>query len=399
MAQSGHEVQSFKTLVTRADSAFKQKKYTLCGTTYEQAFAVGKPDFFNYFRAAKCFAMAEDADKSFAYLGKAVDLNWQYTCKLLQKDEKLDGLKSTDQWGQLLDRCKQLASSFNEALRQELLLMRNEYQVLSKAIPPKNHESFDAKSAALKAYNRKSTLRIKEIINQYGWPGNSLVGEVGAHAAWLLVQHADMDPVFQEKCLDLLEKAYRNGEASGQNYAFLYDRVMVNKGEKQLFGTQIYLNPKTNEYQFRPIEDEANLNKRRAEVGLQWSAEEYAGVLGFNYKPNLEKYQNQKEIYKAHIHKALKAVDKKNYEEAIIQYKNALELHGCIETQHLIDGATALAHSNEDLSGTFFLYLKMAVVKGWTDVASLKKSKHFKRYRSDSRWEMLEELAAAVRKD
>ena len=35
------------------------------------------------------------------------------------------------------------------------------------------------------------------VVDHHGWPGASLVGEDGAQAAWLLVQHADQDPGFQ----------------------------------------------------------------------------------------------------------------------------------------------------------------------------------------------------------
>jgi hypothetical protein len=41
-----------------------------------------------------------------------------------------------------------------------------------------------------------------------------LVGEDGAHAAWLLAQHADRDPAFQRRCLDLLTQAVAGREAS-----------------------------------------------------------------------------------------------------------------------------------------------------------------------------------------
>jgi hypothetical protein len=40
-----------------------------------------------------------------------------------------------------------------------------------------------------------------------GWPGSTLVGTDGAHAAWLIVQHADADPALQEKCLKLMTAA------------------------------------------------------------------------------------------------------------------------------------------------------------------------------------------------
>ena len=55
---------------------------------------------------------------------------------------------------------------------------------------------------------------LKRVVTEVGWPGRSAVGEDGAHAAWLLVQHADRDPAFQRKCLELVTQATACGEAS-----------------------------------------------------------------------------------------------------------------------------------------------------------------------------------------
>ena len=55
---------------------------------------------------------------------------------------------------------------------------------------------------------------LKEVVAEVGWPGQSMVGEDGAHAAWLLAQHADQDPAFQLRCLELLTQAVASGEAA-----------------------------------------------------------------------------------------------------------------------------------------------------------------------------------------
>ena len=53
----------------------------------------------------------------------------------------------------------------------------------------------------------------KNIIARYGWPGERLVGLMGAPAAWLLVQHADHDRKFQKDCHALLKVAVENNDA------------------------------------------------------------------------------------------------------------------------------------------------------------------------------------------
>src|SRR5437764_14843059 len=79
---------------------------------------------------------------------------------------------------------------------------------------------------------------LREVVTRFGWPGRTLVGDDGAHAAWLLAQHADRDRPFQKRCLGLLQKAVKSGEASGRDLAYLTDRVLVAEGKKQLYGTQ-----------------------------------------------------------------------------------------------------------------------------------------------------------------
>jgi len=88
------------------------------------------------------------------------------------------------------------------------------------------------------AVDAGNTARMKEIVDAFGWPTRSLVGEDGAAAAWLLVQHADQDVEFQERCLPLLERAADRGEIARSGVAYLTDRVLRARGRPQVYGTQ-----------------------------------------------------------------------------------------------------------------------------------------------------------------
>jgi hypothetical protein len=92
----------------------------------------------------------------------------------------------------------------------------------------------------------------------------------GASAAWLLVQHADADPAFQRQCLDLMAKLPKE-EVSQPNVAYLTDRVLLAEGKAQMYGTQFVV--EEGQLKPRPIEDEANVDKRRAKMGLPPLAE------------------------------------------------------------------------------------------------------------------------------
>ncbi len=112
----------------------------------------------------------------------------------------------------------------------------------------------------------KHTERLKEIIAEIGWPTISKVGEAGANNAWRLVQHADHDTDFQEQCL-LLMKESSATEVEQKDVAYLEDRVRVSQGKEQLYGTQVTVVDGVRAP--LPIEDEPNVDIRRAEVGME----------------------------------------------------------------------------------------------------------------------------------
>jgi hypothetical protein len=116
------------------------------------------------------------------------------------------------------------------------------------------------------------------ILAQHGWPGRRLVGDEGSHGAWLLLQHADRDSALQNTALHLLESAVRSGDASPRDLAYLTDRVRVAEGRPQIYGTQL-------EYDGRgcaspkPSEEPAQLDARRASVGLEPVAQYVQSVM------------------------------------------------------------------------------------------------------------------------
>lgn len=122
-------------------------------------------------------------------------------------------------------------------------------------------------------------IRIKNIIDTYGWLGPNEVGKQGAQTIFLVVQHADS--LTQVTYLPLMQEAVKKGKARPQDLALLEDRILTNQGKEQIYGSQVRTNEAGN-YEFFPIKDEANVNKRRASVGLQ-PLEEYAKYFDIKY--------------------------------------------------------------------------------------------------------------------
>jgi hypothetical protein len=125
-----------------------------------------------------------------------------------------------------------------------------------------------------------NTARLKEIIEEQGWPSITLVGKKAASAAWLLAQHADKDPDFQKKCLELMKQLPEH-EVVLWNIALFEDRVRMNTGKPQLYGTQFRMSE--GNFGPGPIEDEEHLEERRAAMGLE-SFEEYSREMREMYK-------------------------------------------------------------------------------------------------------------------
>lgn len=112
----------------------------------------------------------------------------------------------------------------------------------------------------------ENTIKLKKIIAQLGgWPTISLVGAEASHYAWLLAQHADEDPDFQESCLKMMQE--NAGDVQAIDVAYLSDRIAIKKGTQQLFGTQYKPDEKGGYVPF-PLDDYAAVNIRRKELGL-----------------------------------------------------------------------------------------------------------------------------------
>jgi len=118
-----------------------------------------------------------------------------------------------------------------------------------------------------KADKRHYPLIIK-IFLDYGYPSHSLVGEASAHNYWLLVQHQDHQIQFQEKILIAMKGLLDGGQVSLTDYAYLVDRVNINKGEKQVYGTQMILNPEKTSFICKPVFEPDSLDARRKSMGL-----------------------------------------------------------------------------------------------------------------------------------
>jgi len=130
-------------------------------------------------------------------------------------------------------------------------------------------------SEETKKVDAGNVARLREIIATKGWPGAELVGTTGAEAAWLIVQHED-GPLL-EQCLPWLKAEAERDGLAWSTVALSIDRVLIVEGKKQRYGSQAEI--KDGKVELQPVEDEAHLDERRAQIGLGPIAEYKAQLL------------------------------------------------------------------------------------------------------------------------
>jgi hypothetical protein len=148
-------------------------------------------------------------------------------------------------------------------LRDELLEMEKIDQLARNKIDWNNPQV--ALVEEMQRIDRKNAKRLAEIVDEHGWPGKSLVGEDGARAAWLIVQHATHDTDLMKRCLAKM-RALPKTEVAAKDVAYLVDRVELLQGRKQIYGTQLRINK--GELVLEPIDDPDRVDERRAVIGL-----------------------------------------------------------------------------------------------------------------------------------
>ncbi|MCH8148566.1 MAG: hypothetical protein IH987_11315 [Planctomycetes bacterium] len=255
------------TLISQASTAYEVKDYARSAMLYEVAIMAGASPRVPSYNAACCYALLEKADEAFTWLGQSLDAGWRDVAQL-RNDTDFQSLHADPRWEAVVKRCEEVEAAFAKSpkepvLRDELLERMKEDQRIRFEPDPNMSE--------WRKIDKDNTAYMKKVIDKHGWPGKSLVGADGAMAAFLLVQHASPDTAFQERCLPLLRKAVEQGEARAPDMALLTDRVLVHAGKSQRYGSQFH----TVDGQLVPfpIEDEANVDALRKEVGLRPLAE------------------------------------------------------------------------------------------------------------------------------
>lgn len=125
----------------------------------------------------------------------------------------------------------------------------------------------DTANARVLQVDSDNTAYMRGLVARCGWPKRSGVGERAAKAAWLLTQHADMDPGYQVTAAQRMKYAVLGGEANAIDLAVLVDRNRRLTNLPQVYGMQFFVT-ESGVVQFHDIVNPGLLDVRRKEIGL-----------------------------------------------------------------------------------------------------------------------------------
>lgn len=123
----------------------------------------------------------------------------------------------------------------------------------------------------MKYFDEQNLKKLITLKPKNSWFKQSEIGKENAETVFLIIQHAPSD--IQQKYYDEIKSAALSKEMDASEFAMFDDRIKMGKGEKQLYGTQFRCENGT--MTAYPIEDFANIDKRRKEMGFTQTFEEY----------------------------------------------------------------------------------------------------------------------------
>jgi hypothetical protein len=266
----------YSECIQQAKSLYMHEEYLFAGKRYELAFYVKKPSSIEYLNAAKAWAKVGNSTRAIENLSKLSKSKYSNLLRIFQ-DRSFDFLKEEKAWSGIMTRIEKNKLKEDKGLDAVAIDVLDELHELDQA---KRREvesaeaKFDPDSEEVISYwndimkqDKRNQEKFYALLEKDGWLGYKLVGKRGEATQFLITQHALPD--FQVKVLPYLEEAVKNKNGNPLYLAMLSDRLLVNRGEEQVYGTQIGTNPLTGQKYVFPIKDEENVDKRRVEIGLE----------------------------------------------------------------------------------------------------------------------------------
>ncbi|MCD7970613.1 MAG: hypothetical protein LUF87_09700 [Alistipes sp.] len=220
----------------------------------------------------------------------------------ITEDGNFTALHPLPQWQELLDYIREKTARYDNPVRLNLQRIQNRDQgirILYMYIEDATLRK--AVHDLMEEIDRQSAVEVCAILDRYGWLGSDRIGTEGNETLFLAIQHV-ADTTVQQRYFPMLEKAVADGDAEGWHLAFLTDRLLMNRGEKQVYGTQKIFSGESAVPYLVPLRDPHSVDRLRAELGMEPLAEDLAedGIKWDleDYLRNLPETERQYENFK-----------------------------------------------------------------------------------------------------
>ena len=143
--------------------------------------------------------------------------------------------------------------------------------------------------------------KITNLLDTYGWPKKEVIGEQGNWTICNVIQHAEND--VRIKYLPMMKEAVLEKQLQPRFLVRAQDRIATEQGQLQIYGGQMKYYPETKSFNVWPVFEPENIDKRRAEIGLESIAEFLKSR--FNFDWNLEEQIQRSKEFEAQQQKVL----------------------------------------------------------------------------------------------
>ena len=275
LAQSNSK--NYSQLIREGWKLCLEKKFIQSAEIYEKAFEKNQNAPLNDRYNAACInSLAKNTDAAYKHLFIAVNqLKW-YDISHLKNDSDLTNIKNDQRWKLLIDKMQRTKNEVEKHFDKKLVAVLDKIyfddQSTRSQIRAKE-EKYGRDSKEMRAFwqtilkkDSINLIKVSNILDTQGWPSKKKIGSRGTSTLFFVIQHADLNA--QTKYLPMITNAVKSGNLPKRQYAMFYDRLVLRQGKRQVYGTQLAMSKESKKPYVLPLEDVRNVDKRRAEMGL-----------------------------------------------------------------------------------------------------------------------------------
>jgi len=141
--------------------------------------------------------------------------------------------------------------------------------------------------------------RIKNILEEFGWPSKEMIGERCNWTICNVIQHSDNE--VRIKYLPMMRQAVKDKKLEPRFLVRAEDRIATEREDLQIYGGQMKYYPETKSFNLWPVFDPENIDKRRTAIGLDSIALFLKNRFDFEW--NLEEQIKRTEEFERQQHK------------------------------------------------------------------------------------------------